>query len=121
MDRNWSANNTTHFTLSEYDYATATTEPIAMLPSSTAFTTSYTFALSHNWVVNPTTVLTFRLGAIRDRVFSGSVTPVDDSAWGYPANVVDLLGGTNNGRSMSIGGLSTFGGGSVDDIRDTTY
>jgi hypothetical protein len=121
LDRNWSASNTTHFTLSEYDYATATTEPIAMLPSSTAFTTSYTFAVSHNWVVNPTTVLTFRLGAIRDRVFSGSVTPVDDSGWNYPANVLDLLGGTNNGRSMSLGGLNTFGGGSVDDARDTIY
>jgi hypothetical protein len=121
LDHNWSSSHTTHFTLSEYDFSTSTTQPIVMLPSSENFTTSYTIGVSHNWVVNPTTVVTFRLGGIRDRVFSGSVTKVDDSSWNLPWNVVDLLGGTNNGRTVSISGLSALGGGSVDDIRDTSY
>ncbi len=124
LDRNWSANNTTHFTLSEYDYNASTPIPFPMIAATTNFTTSYTMAVSHNWVVNPTTILTFRLGFVRDRVFSGSSVPVDDSGWNLPANVINLEGGTNNNRVPAIwnmAGLQGLGGGSVDDVRDTSY
>ncbi len=121
VDHNWSSSNTTHFTISEFDYGISSTPPLGMLPAFTNFTTSYTTGITHNWVVNPTTVVTFRLGAIRDRVFTGSTVKVDDSSWNLPSNVEDLLGGTNNGRVVAISGLSGLGGGSVDDIRDTTF
>ena len=49
----------------------------------------------------------------------------DATGWPMAANVINLLGGTNTGRVPNIGasgsGITALGGGSIDDIRDTTY
>ena len=48
--------------------------------------------------------------------FSGSTVNADDTSWGLPANVVNLLGGTNNGRVPAITNMAghrpALGGGS---------
>jgi hypothetical protein len=124
LDHNWNASNTTHFSISEYGYNTSTVPPLIMLQSTVSSDQSWTTAISHNWVVNPTTVLTFRLGFNRDRIFSGNTVNVDDSAWNLPANVVNLLGGTNNKRVPAIWNMSNLlglGGGEVDVVYDTAY
>ncbi|HZT30900.1 MAG TPA: TonB-dependent receptor [Bryobacteraceae bacterium] len=125
LDQNWNSSHSTHFSLSYYDYNYSVPHAFSPMQASTLnTTTSYTTSIDHNWVVNPSTILTLRGGFIRDRVFSGSTVNVDDSSWGLPANVVNLLGGTNNGRVPAItnmAGLTGLGGGSVDDIRDTNY
>ena len=90
---------------------------MAMYPSSLNYEDSYTASVNHNWVINPTTVLTLKIGFAREKTFSGSSVPVDDATWGFPANVLDLMGGVNNGRTPQIG----LGGGSLDEIWNTNY
>ena len=125
LDQNWSPSNTTHFTISQYDYTAPTPSSFsALAPSSLNATTSYTAGLEHDWVINPTTIFTVRLGVVRDNTFSGSTVNVKDSGWGLPANVLSLLGGTNNGVVPAITnmpGLSALGGGSIDNVFDTAY
>ncbi|MGO9239507.1 MAG: carboxypeptidase regulatory-like domain-containing protein [Bryobacteraceae bacterium] len=125
LDQNWNASNTTHFSLSQYAYDAPTPSSFSALqPVGLNTTGSYTAGVEHDWIMNPTTIFTFRLGAVRDNVFSGSTVNVNDSNWGLPANVVDLMGGTNNGRVPAIdnmNGLNSLGGGSIDDIHDTAY
>ena len=125
LDQNWNSTNSTHFSISYFDYNAATPHALSAMQAATlSTTTAYTANIDHNWVMNPTTILTIRGGIVRSRVFTGSTVNVDDGAWGLPANVVNLLGGTNNGRVPAItnmAGLTGLGGGSVDDIRDTNY
>jgi hypothetical protein len=121
MDHNWSPSNTTHFSITEFGSNNSATAPIPMLAASHSFVTSYTLALNHNWVVNPTTVLTIRLAGVHTRTFSGSTTPVDDSSWNLPAPLIDLLGGTNNDRTPEYGGINTLGSAQVSDVRETSY
>jgi hypothetical protein len=125
LDQNWSPSNTTHFTIAQYDYTAQTPSTFsALAPSSLNTTTSYTAGVEHDWVVNPTTIFTLRLGVVRDNVFSGSTVDVKDGGWSLPVNVVDILGGVNNGVVPAIdnmSGLAGLGGGSIDNTYDTAY
>jgi len=129
LDQNWSSKNSTHFTITQYGYNANAPSPFPMFtPTSTTGVlntrSATTVMLKHNFIINPTTVLTIAAGVVRQVTFSGSQTLVNDSSWGLAPNVVDLLGGTNNGRTPSIsssGAVTGLGGGSVDDIWDTAY
>ncbi len=125
VDQNWNNTNSTHFSLSEYDYGALTPRAFSPLEAvGLDTTTSYTVSVEHDWTVTPTTIVTFRGGVVRDKTFSGSTVNADDTAWGLPANVVNLLGGLNNGRVPAItnmAGITGLGGGTLDDIRDTAY
>ncbi len=126
VDENWSASNTTHFSLMEYDYNNSTMYPypsMALYPSTVSYEDSYTGTLNHNWVINPTSILTLKLGFVREKTFSGSTVHADDTTWGWPANVITLMGGVNNGRVPMVGESSggPIGGGSLDEIWNTNY
>ena len=125
MDQNWGPSNTTHFTISQYDYASATPSSFSALqPVGLNTTTAYTAGVEHDWIMTPTTIFTFRLGVVRDNVFSGATVNVKDSGWGLPVNVVNILGGVDNGVTPSITNMADvagLGGGSIDNTYDTSY
>ena len=123
LDQNWNSSNATHFTISEYSYNANTPSPFAMYAGTLNTTSSWTVGVKHNFIINPTTVFNIGLGFIRQNTNSGSFTAVDDSSWGLSSTVLDLMGGTNNGRTPNIGSgeVTSLGGGSVDDIWDTSY
>ena len=125
MDQNWSPSHTTHFTISQFDYNAPTPSTFsALAPTLLKTSTSYTAGVEHDWVMNPTTIFTLRLGVVRDNEFSGSTVNVKDSGWSLPVNVVDILGGVNNGVVPAITGMAdveSLGGGSIDNTYDTAY
>lgn len=125
LDQNWSSSQITHFTVSQYSYDQMTPRALSALEAVGLNTVdSYTASIAHDWMVSPSTMITLRGGVVRDKSFSGSAVDVNDSTWGLPANVINLLGGVNNGRVPSItnmSGLTGLGGGSMDDTRDTAY
>jgi hypothetical protein len=123
LDENWNSSNSTHFTVSEYNYNGNTPSPFPMYASSLSTISSYTAAIKHNFIINPTTVFTLGLGFVRQITDSGSFTNEDDSSWGLSSQVLDIMGGTNNKRTPNIGNgiVTSLGGGSVDDVWDTAY
>jgi hypothetical protein len=125
LDQNWSSTQMTHFSVSQYSFDQMTPRAFSALEAVGLNTVdSYTASIEHDWMMSPSTMITLRGGVVRDKSFTGSAVDVNDSTWGLPANVINLLGGVNNGRVPSISnmsGLSGLGGGSMDDIRDTAY
>ncbi len=124
LDQNWSSKHVTHFSLVEYDYVSDTPRAFSALEAvGVNSTNSYTAIVEHNWTMSPTTIWTFRLGAVRNRTYTGRAVNADASGWGLSGNVLNLLGGANQGRVPEIinAGYTTLGGGTIDDTRDTSY
>ncbi|MCC6859190.1 MAG: TonB-dependent receptor, partial [Bryobacterales bacterium] len=124
LDQNWSTSNTTHFTISQYSYSTTTPRAFSKLQAvGVTSSEAYTTSLEHNWTLTPSTIVTFRGGVVRSKNFSGSTVDADATGWPLAQNVINLLGGTNTGRvpNISASGITALGGGSLGDIRDTTY
>jgi hypothetical protein len=124
LDQNWSSRHTSHFTLTHFAQSTAGVRWLSALqPVNTSTAQAYTMAFDHSYVWTPTTMVNFRLGAVRSMAFSGNQVDADSSSWGLAPEVVNLLGTTMN-RVPSLGVRDTItdlGGGDVSDTRDTNY
>ncbi len=125
LDQNWSPSHMTHFSISQYSFGQNTPRALSELEAvGVNNAEAYTASVEHNWTMNPTTIFTFRGGVVRSKSYSGSAVNVDATSWNLPANVINLLGGTNTGRVPAItnmAGLTGLGGGSITDTRDTAY
>jgi hypothetical protein len=125
LDQYWSASQTTHFSMTNYD--DHRDEPrwlSALQQSSTNYSTSKTAAVSHVSVLNPQTVLQLRLGMVRTTSFEGLEVGVDSSGWGLQNEVYRLMG-SGKGRApyVSTSGdtLTGLGGGSGTAVFETNY
>ncbi|HEX3879275.1 MAG TPA: TonB-dependent receptor [Bryobacteraceae bacterium] len=122
LDHNWNASNSTHFTLTRDDYKNLTPAWLSPLqPSTVAYGTSVTAALSHVWTISPTTVLEFRAGVVRLDSYSQQQVSANTANFNLPSLVLSLLGTSQNRvPSLSTGGnVATLGGGGVDNIFET--
>ncbi len=124
LDQNWSSKHNSHFTITQFSEFSAGRRWLSALqPVTTNDTRAYTMAFDHNYLLGPTTILNFRLGAVRSVGFSGGQVDADAAAWKLAPEVVNLLGTTKN-RVPGLGTADTvtgIGGGSVTDNRDTVY
>ena len=124
LDQNWSSKHNSHFTITQFSEFSAGVRWLSALqPVTTNDTRAFTMAFDHNYLLNSSTILNFRLGAVRSVAFSGAQVDADGAAWGLSPEVINLLGGTKN-RVPSLGTADTInalGGGSVADNRDTIY
>ncbi len=124
LDQNWSAKHNSHFTITQFSEFSAGRRWLSALqPVNTNDTRAFTMAFDHNLLLSPTTILNFKLGAVRSIGFSGGQVDGDAASWNLSPQVVNLLGGTK-GRVPSLGTADTvtgIGGGSVTDNRDTIY
>lgn len=125
LDQNWSSRHISHFSISQYSYNQTTPRAFSELEAvGVNAVDAYTASVEHNWTMSPTSIFTFRAGVVRSKTYSGTSVDVDASSWGLPANVINLIGGTNVGRVPGItnmAGINGLGGGSVTDTRDTAY
>lgn len=124
LDQTWSAKHNSHFTMTYFDQFTASQRWLSALqPITTNDDVAYTTAFDHSYLISPTTIFNFKLGAVRSKSFAGAQVDADGAAWGMSPEVINLLGGTK-GRVPSLGTADTvtgIGGGSVTDNRDTIY
>ncbi|MCC6586288.1 MAG: TonB-dependent receptor [Bryobacterales bacterium] len=124
LDQNWSAKNNSHFTITQFSEFSAALRWLSPLqPVTTNDTRAFTMAFDHNILLSPTTIVNFKLGAVRSIGFSGAQVDADSAGWKLAPEVIDLLGTTKN-RVPSLGTADTItgiGGGSVTDNRDTIY
>jgi Carboxypeptidase regulatory-like domain/TonB-dependent Receptor Plug Domain len=122
LDQNWSAKQSTHFTITLDQFENLTPSWLSTLqPSTDAFGTSTTSTLSHIWTISPTTVMEIRAGLTRISSYSEQVITANTSNFNLTPLVVNLLG-TTTGRSPSLstgGNISTLGGGGVDNVFET--
>jgi hypothetical protein len=123
LDQNWNSKHTTHFSIVQYDYMETTPRAFSQLEAvGVNSNESYTASVEHNWTLAPTMILNMRAGFVRVHSVSGSEVNADASGWNLPQNVINLLGVTK-GRvpNISMPGINSLGGGSIDDIHDTGY
>ena len=124
LDQNWSSAHNSHFTLTYFDQFSASRRWLSALqPVNTNDDLAFTTVFDHSYLINPTTIFNFKLGAVRSKAFAGGQVDADSSGWNLAPEVQNLIG-TSKGRVPTLGTADTvtnIGGGSVTDNRDTIY
>ena len=125
LDENWTSKSSTHFSWIESNSTSGSTALFPGMDYGFGTSGGETITLEHDYMLNPSTVVTLRIGAVRDVITSGSTeTGVDDANWPLGPYMRDLLG-TTTGRLPSTGmahdWIGTIGGGSVSNEYDTNF
>jgi hypothetical protein len=125
LDQSWSSNQNTQFSITQF--ATHSQTPpwfSALQQSGYNETTAWTMGMTHTWTLNPPTLITARLGNVRDVRADNSIVGVDASNWGLSPETLKLLG-TAKQRVPTLdtgdSTLTALGGGQVSETRETSY
>lgn len=126
LDQNWNSVHTSQFSLTHFFRKTEASRWFSPLQNvSVKDSYAWTGSFGHTWTVGPTTVLSFRAGAVRNIQFESQMvdSSIDASNWGLSKDALLILG-TTSGRVPSLvsnSNLTDLGGGQITDYRDAIY
>jgi len=126
LDQNWNSRHTSQFSIAHYYRFTEAARwfsPLQEVAAKDSY--SWTGSFGHTWIVDPTTLVSMRLGVVRNIQWDNDTvdSSVDSSSWGLSQEAMRLIG-TTRGRVPSLNtnaNLNTLGGGAVSDYRDLIY